>query len=70
MQRYTIVTFILDALRYRFPLAYSSRCFSHCPYALTYAGRLFVYEFNHRQLHQRRYPNYHFHIADFVYSLH
>lgn len=49
-------------------LARSSRSFSHCPYALGCAVRLFVYYFNQRQLHQRRYPNYHFHITDFVYS--
>lgn len=50
-------------------LARSSRCFSRCPYALACAVRLFVYYFNQRQLHQRRYPNYSFHLIDFVYSL-
>ena len=49
-------------------LARSSRCFSRCPYALACAVRLFVYYFNQRQLHQRRFPNYSFHIIDFVYS--
>lgn len=34
-------------------LARSSRCFSRCPYAV----RLFVYYFNQRQLHQRRFSS-------------
>lgn len=50
-------------------LARSSRCFSRCPYALSCAMRLFVYCFNHRQLQSRRYPNYNFHLIDFVHSL-
>jgi len=47
-------------------LARSSRCFSRCPYALTCAVRLFVYCFNCRQLHKRKYPAYPAHLIDFV----
>ena len=48
-------------------LARSSRCFSRCPYALACAIRWFVFCFNHRQLKQRSFPNYAFHLLDFVY---
>jgi len=47
-------------------LARSSRCFSRCPYALSCAMRLFVYCYNHRQLKSRQFPNYTFHLTDFV----
>jgi len=49
-------------------LARSSRCFSRCPQALEAALRMFVYCYNHRQLKQRLYPNYTFHLMDFVYT--
>jgi len=35
-----------------------SRCFSRCPEALKAALKLFIYCFNHRQLHKQRFPNY------------
>ncbi len=47
-------------------LARSSRCFSRCPYALYCAVRLFVYCYNRRQLKSRQFPNYTFHLMDFV----
>jgi IS1 family transposase len=47
-------------------LARSSRCFSRCPYALFCAVRLFVYCYNRRQLKSRQFPNYPFHIIDFL----
>ena len=47
-------------------LARSSRCFSRCLYALHCAVRLFVYCFNQRQLKSRQFPNYTFHIIDFL----
>jgi IS1 family transposase len=47
-------------------LARSSRCFSRCPYALFCAVRLFVYYYNHRQLKNRLFPNYSFHLIDFI----
>ena len=48
-------------------LARSSRCFSRCPYALACAIRWFVFCYNHRQIKQRLYPNYSYHLIDFVY---
>jgi len=35
-----------------------SRCFSRCIDALRRAIQLFVYAWNHRQLHRQRYPRY------------
>lgn len=48
-------------------LARSSRCFSRGPHALAFAIRWFMYCLNHRQLKRRLYPNYSFHLIDFVY---
>jgi IS1 family transposase len=47
-------------------LARRSRCFSRCPYALECALRVFVYSFNRRQLHHRRFPRYPANLIDFV----
>jgi len=49
-------------------LARASRCFSRCPYALACAVRLFVFYFNQRQLQKSLYPQYTYHITDFIYS--
>lgn len=43
-----------------------SRCFSRCPYALECAIKLFIYCYNHRQLHKHKYPKYSTHLIDFV----
>lgn len=48
-------------------LARSSRCFSHCDYALSCAIHLFVDCFNRRQHYKQRYPNYPAHLVHFVY---
>jgi IS1 family transposase len=47
-------------------LARRSRCFSRCPIALECALKLFVFAFNSRQLHKRRFPKYEAHIKDFI----
>jgi len=47
-------------------LARRSRCFSRCPEALKAALLLFVYSFNHRQLHKQRFPNYPAHVFQFI----
>ena len=47
-------------------LARKSRCFSRCIQALRRAIKLFVYVWNRRQLHRRRYPSYPAHLLDFV----
>ena len=50
-------------------LARRSRCFSRCPRALECAIRLFVYCFNHRQLHKHQFPNYPCNVKDFISPL-
>jgi len=47
-------------------LARRSRCFSRCPEALKAALKLFMYCFNHRQLHKQRFPNYSAHVYQFI----
>ena len=47
-------------------LVRKSRCFSRCIHALRQAIQLFVYAWNGRQLHKIRYPQYSFHIMDFI----
>ena len=44
-----------------------SRCFTRCKRALHNAVKLFVYAFNRRQLARTRFPDYPFHVIDFVY---
>lgn len=48
-------------------LARRSRCFSRSLHALRRAVTLFVFAWNRRQLQQRRYPAFRFHVKDFVY---
>lgn len=48
-------------------LARRSRCFSRCIHALRRVIKLFVFAWNHRQLHRQRYPAYTHHLFDFVY---
>jgi insertion element IS1 protein InsB len=43
-----------------------SRCFSRCPEALKAALKLFMYCFNHRQLHKQAFPNYPAHVYQFL----
>lgn len=43
-----------------------SRCFSRCPEALKAALKLFMYCFNQRQLHKQRFPNYPYHVYQFI----
>ena len=67
-ETYSVEADNAEVRHYLARLARSSRCFSRCPYALACAVRLFVYCYNYRQLKQRSYPNYKFHLIDFVYS--
>jgi len=43
-----------------------SRCFSRCEEALRNAVKLFVFAYNRRQLIKQQFPNYTFHLMDFV----
>ena len=47
-------------------LGRKSRCFSRCIEALRRAIKLFVYAWNRRQLHHRRYPAYPAHLMEFI----
>lgn len=47
-------------------LARKSRCFSRSLEALRAAIHLFVWAWNRRQLHKRRFPHYPAHLRDFV----
>jgi IS1 family transposase len=56
-----------DLRHYLARLARKSRCFSRCFTALCNAVKLFVFAYNARQLAKCRYPNYTFHVQDFIY---
>jgi insertion element IS1 protein InsB len=43
-----------------------SRCFSRSIEALRQAIQLFVFAWNSRQLHKKRYPKYTYHLRDFI----
>ena len=47
-------------------LARKSRCFSRYSEALRRALKFFIYAWNRRQLHRRRFPKYEAHVRDFV----
>ena len=48
-------------------LARRSRCFSRCIKALARSIKLFVYAWNLRQMHRKKYPNYPAYHIDFLY---
>ena len=50
-------------------LARRSRCFSRCIHALRRAVELFVFCWNQRQRHRRRYPKYPCNLTDFLDAL-
>jgi hypothetical protein len=50
-------------------LTRKSRCFSECLMALRRAVELFVWCWNHRQLHKQRHPGYPINLIAFVSSL-
>jgi insertion element IS1 protein InsB len=55
-----------DLRHYLARLVRKSRCFSRCIHALRRAVKLFVYAYNRRQLHKRRYPRYPAHVCTFA----
>ncbi len=55
-----------DLRHYLARLRRKSRCFSRCVEALRNAVKLFVYAYNRRQLIKHQFPNYTFHLMDFV----
>ena len=65
-ETYSVEAVNADLRHYLKRLARKSRCFSRQMQALARNLRLFVYCYNHRQLMQRLYPKYAFHLVDFV----
>ena len=65
-QTYSVEADNAELRHYLARLARRSRCFSRSLQALTYAVRLFVFAWNHRQLHKRRFPNYPAYLFNFV----
>ena len=55
-----------DLRHYLARLRRKSRCFSRCEEALRNSVKLFVYAYNRRQLIKQIFPNYSFHLMDFV----
>lgn len=66
-QTYSVEGRNADLRHYLARLARKSRCFSRSLQALHTAIKLFVFAWNRRQMHKRRFPNYPAHVRDFVY---
>lgn len=65
-QTYSVEADNAELRHYLARLARRSRCFSRCIRALRTAVKLFVFAWNRRQLHKRRFPSYTAHLRDFV----
>jgi insertion element IS1 protein InsB len=65
-QTYSVEADNAELRHYLARLARRSRCFSRCIRALPTAVKLFVFAWNRRQMHKRRFPSYTAHLRDFV----
>ena len=65
-QTYPVEGMNAELRHYLARLARRSRCFSRCEQALTQAVKLFVFAWNRRQVHRQKFPDYTFHLMDFV----
>ena len=65
-ETYSVEAVNADLRHYLKRLARKSRCFSRRMHSLARNVQLFVYCYNHRQLAQRAYPKYSFHLIDFL----
>ena len=65
-QTYSVEADNAELRHYLARLARRSRCFSRCIHALRTAIKLFVFAWNRRQMHKRRFPAYTAHLRDFV----
>jgi IS1 family transposase len=65
-ETYSVEAVNADLRHYLKRLARKSRCFSRRLEALARNIRLFAYCYNKRQLMQRLYPKYSFHLIDFL----
>ncbi len=66
-QTYSVEAGNAELRHYLARLARASRCFSRSVEALCAALTLFVFAWNRRQLAHRRFPQYHFSVAQFLY---
>ena len=66
LETYSVEAVNADLRHYLKRLARKSRCFTRRLQALMKNLQLFVYCYNHRQLANRRFPKYSFHLIDFV----
>jgi IS1 family transposase len=65
-ETYAVEAVNADLRHYLKRLARKSRCFSRRLHSLILNIRLFVYCYNYRQLAQRQFPQYSFHLVDFI----
>ena len=65
-QTYAVEADNAELRHYLARLARRSRCFSRCLQALRTALKCFVFAWNCRQLHRRRFPSYPAHLRDFI----
>ncbi len=65
-QTYSVEADNAELRHYLARLGRKSRCFSRSIEAVRRAVKLFVYAWNHRQLHKRAFPRYACHVSDFV----
>ena len=65
-ETYSVEAVNADLRHYLKRLARRSRCFSRRMQSLAKNIQLFVYCYNHRQLANRRFPKYSFHLIDFL----
>ena len=65
-QTYSVEAGNAELRHYLARLARRSRCFSRSLEALRRHVKLFIYAWNQRQLHKRRYPHYPAHVIDFL----
>ena len=66
-QTYRVEGVNAELRHYLARLRRKTRCFSKCVKALIRTLKLFVFAWNRRQLRKQRFPDYPFHLIDFVY---
>ncbi len=68
-ETYAVEALNADLRHYLKRLARKSRCFSRRIYALVKNLQLFIYCYNQRQLANRQFPKYSYHLIDFLPTL-
>jgi hypothetical protein len=65
-QAYSVEGTNADLRHYLACLRRRLRCFSRCPYVLRCAVKLFVFDYNRRQLYKQKHQNYSPPLIDFI----